>query len=631
MGDKVMDLLKSKLDKAHLKKLETINNKHVNEFLKKVITLCHPKDVYVCDGSDRDVKDIKDQSLAHGEERKLKWEGHTIHFDGYYDQARDKENTKFLVSENVNFDPNLNQTDRKKGLAELNEIFKGIMKDHTLYVLFFCLGPTDSRFSLPALQITDSTYVAHSEILLYRQGYEQFKKLKGSASADFFRFLHSEGELEGNVSKDIEKRRVYIDVEENIVYSVNTQYGGNTLGLKKLAMRLAINKGYREGWLTEHMFLMGVNGPGKRKGYFTGAFPSLCGKTSTSMLPGETIVGDDIAYLRIIKDKVHAVNVEKGMFGIIDGVNEKDDPILWKVLNRPYEVIFSNVLITEENLPFWKGKDPHIPEKGFNHSGQWYLGKTDSKDNEIPPAHKNARFTVSLDTLENVDENLDNPKGVEVAGIIYGGRDSDTSVPVEESFDWAHGIVTKGAALESETTAATLGKVGIRKFNPMSNLDFLSIPIGAYVEHNLKFGKKVSKPPRIYSVNYFLKDDQGNFLNSKTDKSIWIKWMAWRCHNDVKGIKTPTGIIPLYEDLKDLFKKVLDRNYTQDDYIKQFTVRIPENLAKIERVVNIYKKKVADAPQIIFKLLEEQKKRLLDAQNKMGDYISPLDLPPVDK
>ncbi|UCD19355.1 MAG: phosphoenolpyruvate carboxykinase (GTP), partial [candidate division WOR-3 bacterium] len=428
---------------------------------------------------------------------------------------------------------------------------------------------------------------------------------------------------ERKTSKNLDKRRVYIDLHENLVYSCNTQYGGNTIGLKKLSMRLAINRGSKEGWLTEHMLVMGVHGPGNRVTYITGAFPSLCGKTSTAMLDNETIVGDDIAYLRKKDGEVHAVNVEKGMFGIIQGINSEDDPIQWKALHTPGELIVSNVLVTPEKGVHWIGKDGEVPPKGHNHSGEWHKGKKDEKGNEIPPSHPNARFTLSLENLENLDKALHDPKGVVIGGMVYGGRDSDTWVPVEESFDWAHGIITKGASLESETTAATLGKAGVRKFNLMSNLDFLSIPVGQYIQNNLDFAKDLKRTPLIFSVNYFLKDKEGNFLNAKTDKKVWYKWMELRAHNDVEAIDTPTGRIPKYEDLKKLFKDVLNKDYGKEDYMKQFTVRVPENLAKLDRIKEIYETKVSDTPRILFDVLEDQRKRLLDAQKKHGDYITP--------
>jgi len=339
-------------------------------------------------------------------------------------------------------------------------------------------------------------------------------------------------------------------------------------------------------------------------------------------MKGETIIGDDIAYLRRRGEEVRAVNVEQGMFGIIQGVNSKDDPLIWDVLHRPGEVIFSNVLMADDGSCFWIGKDGEVPPEGVNHSGRWQPGKKDASGKEIQPSHPNARFTLDLHFLENLDAAIDDPQGVVVQGIIYGGRDSDTLVPVEESFSWEHGIITKGASLESETTAATLGKEGVRKWNPMSNLDFLSIPVGQYIANNIAFGKGLKNPPRIFSVNYFLKDDAGNFLNEKTDKAVWVKWMELRSHGEVDAIQTPTGFMPQYEDLKKLFKETLDRDYTKEAYTKQFTVRIPEGLAKIERVTEVYKN-ISDTPKEVFTLLKEQRERLEAAREKYGDYILP--------
>jgi phosphoenolpyruvate carboxykinase (GTP) len=603
-------------------KLIKIKNPQLHEFIAKFIELCNPEKVFVCNNSSEDMNYIRESAIKNGEESKLAIPGHTVHFDNYYDQARDKKNTCILVKEGSELGSVVNTKNREEGLAEIHEILKDIMKGKELYILFFCLGPTGSEFSIPCVQLTDSSCIAHNEILLYRPGYDEF--IRQGPSARFFKFVHSQGELdERKTCKNLDKRRIYIDLEDEIVYSTNTQYGGNAIGLKKLAMRLAIKRGSEEGWLTEHMFILGIHGPNNRITYFTGAFPSLCGKTSTAMLEGETIVGDDIVYLRKMNGEVKAVNVEKGMFGIIQGINSKDDPILWKALHNKGEIIFSNVLITEDKHVHWIGKDGDVPPRGYNHSGEWFIGKKDAEGREIPCSHPNARFTLELSLLENVDPKLDDPNGIVIKGIVYGGRDSDTWLPVEEAFDWVHGIITKGASLESETTAATLGKEGVRKFNPMSNLDFLSIPIGKYIQINLDFAKDLEKPPLIFSVNYFLKDENGKFLNEKIDKRVWYKWMELRVYNEVDAIDTPTGRIPKYEDLQRLFKKILNKDYSKEDYNKQFMIRIPENLAKIERIKNIYETQVSDTPDILFKVLEEQKERLIKAREKFGDYIIP--------
>jgi len=616
--------LKNKIGENNFNKLSELKNEHLMSFVAKYVNLCNPDRVFVCNDSPEDVNYIREQAIANKEERKIGLNGQTVHYDNYYDQGRDIKNTRYLLPSGVDFGPHIEASDRDKGLLEIHEILKDIMKGREVYIRLFCLGPVNSPFSIPAVQITDSAYVAHSEDLLYRGGYEQFKRLEGSA--DFFKFVHSAGELDQSVCKNLDKRRVYIDLTDNVVFSTNTQYGGNTIGLKKLAMRLAINKASKEDWLTEHMLLMGVNGPGGRRTYFTGAFPSACGKTSTAMLPGENILGDDISYLRIIDGEVRAVNVEKGIFGIIKDVNPNDDPLIWKVLNTEGEAIFSNILIDENNNPRWQGDGREIPQKGFNHSGEWYRGKKDKDGKDIPLSHSNARYTVSLYRLDNLDANIDDPKGVPVSGFIYGGRDSDTSVPVCQSFDWHHGILTKGAMVESETTSATIGKEGVRKYNLMSNIEFLSYSIGEYIKNNLVFGEKAKNPPLVFYVNYFLKNKEGKYLNTMDDKRVWVKWMELRARGDVKAIKTPCGYIPFYEDLKSLFSEVLHKDYTMENYAEQFTIRIPNLLAKLERMEKIYKKDVSDTPPVLLKILEEERERLLVLQKEKGDYVSPLEL-----
>jgi len=616
------NFLQQRLGDEGYNKLMKINNPDLHKFIAKYVEHCNPDKVFICTDAPEDIKYIQDAAIRNGEEIKLATRGHTIHYDNYYDQARDKAHTLILVPRGVKLDSAIKTGNREKCLNEIHKIMKDIMKGKELYIRFFCLGPTNSEFSQPVVQLTDSAYVAHSEDILYRQGFEEF--VRQGLNARFFMIVHSAGELDGrNTSKNLDKRRIYINLEDDIVYSVNTQYGGNTIGLKKLAMRLAINRGLKEGWLTEHMLVMGVHGPNNRVTYFTGAFPSLCGKTSTSMLDNETIVGDDIAYLRKKEGKVRAVNVESGVFGIIMGINSKDDPGIWKALHTPTEIIFSNILMTPEKGVHWIGKDGEIPLKGHNHFGEWHIGKKDKEGKEITVSHRNARFTIALENFSNLDPALHDPEGVEVGGIVYGGRDSDTWVPIEESFDWTHGIITKGASLESETTAATLGQEGVRKFNVMSNLDFLSIPISKYIQANLDFTKDIKRTPLIFSVNYFLKDKEGNFLNEKTDKKVWYKWAELRVHNDVESIETPTGRIPKYEDLKVLFKKVLNKDYSAEDYTKQFMIRVPESLAKVDRIKKVYETQVIDTPKILFETLEAQRQRLNEAQKKYGDYITP--------
>jgi len=622
MDAKTEQVLGRFLSREDVGKLADIDNPELHRFVAEYLELCTPGRVFVCTDSAEDAAYVRQAALQNGEEYELAIPGHTIHFDGYLDQARDKARTRFLLPEGVDLGPGLNTIGKEEGLADIREIMTGIMAGKELYIRFFCLGPTNSDFSIPCIQLTDSAYVAHSEDILYRRGFAEFKR-QGRGTR-FFKFVHSAGELdERNTSRNVAQRRVYIDCEEDCVYSANTQYGGNTIGLKKLAMRLAIHRASAEGWLTEHMLVMGINGPGGRVSYITGAFPSMCGKTSTSMIPWERMVGDDIAYLRERDGRARAVNVESGMFGIIMGINAEDDPLIWETLHSEGEAIISNVLRGDDGRPYWLDMGEEIPARGSNHSGEWYHGKKDADGREVTPSHKNARFTVALKDLKNTDPVLEDPAGVEVTGMIYGGRDSDTWVPVQQAFDWEHGILTKAASLESETTAATLGQEGVRVFNPMSNMDFLSIPLGQYLRVNLGFGEKLDVRPVVFGVNYFIRDRDGNFLNDKTDKGVWLKWIELRVHGDVEAYETPTGFIPLYEDLRRLFREVLGKEYSRESYVEQFTLRIPENLAKIERITAIYREQVPDAPDILFDVLEAERGRLLAAQEELGDYVEP--------
>jgi phosphoenolpyruvate carboxykinase (GTP) len=327
-----LEALRPKLGHADFEKLCAIDNPKAHEFVAKSSDLCNADNIFICSDSAEDLARVRRQAIASGEEKDiLSLQGHTVHFDGVYDQGRDRHATKYLVPRGISLSKALNQIDRQQGLAEVRELLRDSMKGRTMIVRFVSLGPPNSVFTILGLQCTDSWYVAHCEDLLYRPGYQAF--VKAGPKSDFLRVLHSAGKLNKDmISVEHEKKRIYIDHMDNTIYSVNTQYAGNSVGFKKLAFRLAIRKANCEGWLAEHMMLMGVHGPGGRKTYFAGAFPSACGKTSTAMLPGETILGDDIAYVRDIGLVVRAVNVESGIFGILQDVNPVDDALIFRVL-----------------------------------------------------------------------------------------------------------------------------------------------------------------------------------------------------------------------------------------------------------------------------------------------------------
>ena len=622
-------LLKTRMNEESFQKLAALNNPKVIEFIGTFVEHCDPASVFVCTDSEQDIQYVRDQALALGEEKVLARSKQTIHWDGYGDQARDKKNTRYLVyKENLESMKTLNSLEYEEGYAEIMSIAKGIMKGKPAVVQFFSEGPTESPFTIPCIQFTDSWYVAHSEFILYRTAYNHFLKMKEAEKDHFFRFIHSAGELDANgCTVNLDKRRIYMDTQNNIVYSMNDQYAGNSIGLKKHAMRLAIKKSGQEGWLCEHMFIMAAVDEAKnRMTYFCGAYPSACGKTSTAMIPGEKIVGDDIAYFRNINGEFRAVNVEAGMFGIIKDVNANDDPVIFENLMKNQEVIFSNVLMGPDNQPYWLGMGVEAPKEGRNHFGQWTEGVKDSKGNTVGVAHGNARYTMRQDYLDNIDkEGFEAKNGVKVDGVLYGGRDSDTTVPVEESPSWKDGILLKAATLESETTSATLGAEGVRNPSPMANMDFVSYPLGEYTMNNIKFGEGVKETPRIFSNNYFMRNADGQFMTSKLAKKVWLHWADGRIHGEYDAYDTPTGKIPMYADLKALFKKHLDEDFTEADYTYLFTFRCAKWIEKLERTKAFYAKMDPNTPKEIFEYWDAAIKKIQAAKAQFGDQIKPGD------
>ncbi|NCC51562.1 MAG: phosphoenolpyruvate carboxykinase (GTP) [Spartobacteria bacterium] len=625
MNEKYEALLKSKMSEESYQKLVALENKKLFDFVGEYVELCEPDSVFMCDDSDADAEYIRQQSLNKGEEHKLAKDGQTIHWDGYGDQARDKKNTKFMVTaENLPKMGNLNCVVYEEGLEEIRSIAKGNMKGKEAIVKLFCECPTMSPFSIGCAQITDSYYVSHSEDILYRRGYEHFLKMEDKN--DFFRFVHSAGELDSRgCTVNLDKRRIYQDLVTNTVYSMNAQYAGNSVGLKKHSMRLAINKSGNEGWLCEHMFIMGcVNEEKDRTTYFCGAYPSACGKTATAMIPGEKIVGDDIAYFKNMNGEFRAANVERGIFGIIRDVNADDDPVIFRTLMSEKEMIFSNVLRGPDNQPYWDGMGVETPQTGDNHSGaDWTEGKTDADGKTIAISHANARYTLRMEYLENLDPEWNDRNGVKVGGVIYGGRDSDTCVPVEESADWADGIILKACTLESETTAAILGKEGVRVPQPMANLDFISYPIGKYIQNNLSFVDGMNDVPRIFATNYFLKDEEGSFCTHKLAKKVWLHWAEKRVHGEVEALRTPTGFIPLYEDLQALFREIFDEDYSREGYDYQFSFRCDAWLAKLERCAEYFKKNIPDCPTVVYDTWTAAAKKIQAAKDQYGAIIKP--------
>jgi phosphoenolpyruvate carboxykinase (GTP) len=613
-----MNVLKSFMKEEMLEKLLRIKDPKLHRWLAEISLILEPSSIYLITSED-DFEYVREVALRNREEIRSRYPKHTVHFDGPHDIARDRVNTRILVEKGERI-VYINTKEREEGLKEIRELMRGLMKGKEMFVGFYCFGPKRSPFTLYGVQVTDSAYVAHNENILYRLCYDEF--VEKAPNIEYARFVHATGRRDENGwIVDVDKRRIYIDPKDFSAYAVNTQYGGNTIGMKKPMLRLCVYKGSLEGWLCEHMFISGIRGPGGRITYITGAFPAGCGKTSTAFA-SDLIVGDDMAIIKEFDGIPRAANPEKGMFGIIDGVNPKDDPELYEVLTDPdKEIIFSNVLLTEDGRVWWNGKEEPVAP-GVNYAGKWWPGKKDESGNEIPPSHPNARFTASLSYLKSLDPRYDDPMGVPVDAMIFGGRDSDTWVPVQEAFDWVHGIITKGAGLESEKTKAILRGAGTREINPFAILDFMSISIGKFVEVHLEFAKKLKKVPKIYGVNYFLKDEKGRYIAEKEDKRVWLKWIELRVHGNVEAIETPTGLIPIYDDLVKLFREHLNKEYPEERYEKEFAIRVPQLLSKTERVWSYYEA-IPDTPKVLFDVLREEKERLKKARDRWGDIISP--------
>ena len=292
--------------------------------------------------------------------------------------------------------------------------------------------------------------------------------------------------------------------------------------------------------------------------------------------------------------------------------------MIYQALTTPRELIFSNILVADKH-PYWLGMGNAPPKQGVNFSGEWRQEKKDAAGKEIPFSHKNARYTIRISELVNADARRDNPEGAPVSAFIYGGRDTDTSVPVLQSLSWAHGVFI-GACLESETAAGTSEKEGTRKHNPMSNIEFLTVPLGVYIRNHLEFGERLDAPPLIFATNYFLQKD-GNFLNEKTDKKVWLMWMEGRVHGEYDALATPVGFIPKYEDLHTLFRDIFKKEYTHKEYEHQFSIRISKLLERIARIEVAYAEE--NLPQLFHQHLDQQRKRLLEAKREFGDVVPP--------
>ncbi len=630
-------IFRDSMDDVNFEKIQKIKNEDARLKIANAIVMGRPDSVFVNTGSPEDKQFIIDLSLKKKEESTLAIKGHTIHYDLAEEQARIIDRTFYITNDDERVSALAQRISREDALKYVKDHMTGIMKGMILVVGFYSRGPVGAEASIPAIEATTSTYVCHSAELLYRNCFSAFDSEVERVGL-FFANVHSEGP---NRPEDLPNARVFMDRAHQTTFSMFCTYAGNTLLLKKGNHRFAVDMAtyYRRGKeISEHMFITGVQGHGGRITFFAGAAPSGCGKTTTAMT-GHEFISDDLAQIWIAEDgSIRSVNPENGIFGIIRDVSWEDDPEMLKLFrNENAEIIFSNLLIDENKTPHWEGYGEEPPEKGFSFQGEWEKGKTDKDGKPVPLSHPNARFTLSCRVLDNYSNKIEDPAGVITKVFTYSGRDGDTMPPVWVAKNRDHGVVL-GASLVSRATATEVGATGVKR-QPWANQPFIPGGLGDYMHAQFEFfnSDKIKKEhrPIMAGLNYFLthgaRGGEGdNLLGEKKDVHVWMGWLERRVHNDVGAIETPIGFIPKYEDLKELFKSLIDKNYDIGLYNKQFSLYIDNILRRIDLQTEAYQKD-ENVPDRLFEIYDEQKKELLVLREKYGPIVTPAQLEESNK
>ncbi len=526
------------------------NNKHVLSWIDEMAAMTQPDNIVWIDGSEEQRLALLDQAFETGEMIKLNQEllpNCYLHRTAVNDVARVEHRTFICTSKKEDAGNINNWMDPKECYEKLSKLYKGSMKGQTMYVIPYSMGVVGSDFAKIGVELTDSIYVVLNMLIMTRAGKEVIDAL--GDSADFIKGLHARAEL------DEEKRYIVHFPEDNTIWSVNSGYGGNVLlGKKCFALRIASYLGRKEGWMAEHMLILGIEGPDGDVKYISAAFPSACGKTNLAMLiPPEVYakkgykvwcVGDDIAWLRVGKDgRLWAVNPENGFFGVAPGTNMKSNPNA--LLTTKRDTIFTNVVHNlENNTVWWEGLDKNPPKNAMNWKGEPWDPECGEKG-----AHPNSRFTALAKNCPCISSEFDSTAGVPISAIVFGGRRAKTAPLVYQSKNWQHGTFV-GSIMASETTAAAAGAVGVVRRDPMAMRPFVGYDMGDYFKHWLDMGHKIPNAPKIFHVNWFRTDDEGHFIwPGFGDNMRVLMWILARCEDKVDAVETPIGFVPKAEDI----------------------------------------------------------------------------------
>ncbi len=567
-------------------------NEAVRKFVKEAAAMCRPDDVVWCDGSAEERERLTQLAIREGDLIPLDQKslpGCYLHRSASNDVARTEHLTFVCSRERDDAGPSNNWMAPDEAYDRLRVIFDGSMAGRTMYVVPFLMGPAGSPFSKVGIEVTDSVYVALSMGSMTRMGQVALDHL--GDSGDFTRGLHSKADL------SIDRRFICHFPQDNAIWSVGSGYGGNALLAKKcMALRLASVLGEREGWLAEHMMIVGIESPEGETTYVCGALPSACGKTNLAMLvPPASMkgwrvftVGDDIAWLRVGDDgRLWAVNPEAGFFGVVPGTNSRTNLNAMRTIQK--NTIFTNVGLKPDGGVWWEGHDDPVPERVTDWRGRpWHLTR------EGPVAHPNSRFTVPASECPSISPERENPQGVPISAILFGARRQKLVPLVYQSFDWAHGTFL-GATLASETTAAATGAVGVVRRDPMAMLPFCGYNMGDYWNHWLSMGKRLTHPPKIFRVNWFQRDERGGFLWPGFGENLRVlQWIIERSRDGGSADETPIGYVPKPSSIDcagaDLASGALNRLLhvdregwrtnlrSQSEFLEKFEDRLPAGI-----------------------------------------------------